>query len=94
MNRGSQHGVRWPVSLEGVVRNQPVGRAFGRYLLRRLAEGQRLGLRKDVGDQLVVVMTERVQALAKGDEVARDEARALMDQLIERMLAIGAGSPQ
>ena len=34
---------------------------------------------------------ERIQRLRERDEVARNEPRALMDQLVERMLAVGAG---
>ena len=55
-----------------------------------LAEGQRFGLGEDVGQQHVVMPAERVERLREGDEVAGDEPRALMDQLIEGMLAVGA----
>src|SRR5262249_62283663 len=34
---------------------------------------------------------ERVERLREGDEVTGDEPGALMDQLIERVLAIGSG---
>ena len=56
-----------------------------------LAEGQRLGLGEDVGHQHVVMPAERVQGLGEGDEVAGDEPRALVDQLVEGVLAVGAG---
>ena len=55
-----------------------------------LAEGQRLRLGEDVGEQHVVMLAERVEGLGEGDEVARDEPRPLMDQLIEGVLAVGA----
>ena len=55
-----------------------------------LAEGQRLGLGEDIGQQHVVMPAERVQGPGEGDEIAGDEPRALMDQLIEGMLAVGA----
>ena len=35
--------------------------------------------------------TEGIQRLGEGDEVARDEARALVDELVEGMLAVRAG---
>ena len=37
-----------------------------------------------------MLAVERIQALAETDEVARHERRALMQQLIERMLPVGA----
>ena len=55
-----------------------------------LAERQRLGLREDVGQQHVVMPSERIERLVEPDEVARDEPRALMNQLIERMLTVGS----
>ena len=72
------------------VRHEPVGRAFGLDLLGRLAERQRFGLREDVRQQHVVMPAERIERLAEGDEVARNEPRALVNQLIERVLAVGA----
>ncbi len=62
-----------------------------RHFVRRLAEGQRLGLREQVRHQQVVLAAERIEALAEADEVAGHEPRALMDQLVERVLAVGAG---
>ena len=37
------------------------------------------------------MLAERVLALDGGDEVARDQLRALVDQLVEGVLAVGAG---
>ena len=85
-----EDGVRRAVALEDAVRHQPVGRALGLDFLGRLAEGQRLGLGEDVGQQDVVVPAERIERLAEGDEVAGDQPGALMDQLVERVLAVGA----
>ena len=56
-----------------------------------LAEGERLGLGEDVGHQHVVMAAERIERFDEGDEVAGDEPRALVDQLVEGMLAVGAG---
>ena len=57
----------------------------------RLAERQRLGLRKNVGDQNVVMRAQRIERLAERDEVARNQSRSLVNELIERMLAVGPG---
>src|SRR5271166_1479978 len=46
-------------------------------------------LREDVGEQHVMLFAQRVQRLAEGDKVARDQTRPLVDQLIERVLAVG-----
>ena len=48
----------------------------------------RLG--EDIGHQKIVVVPQRIERLAETDEVARDQPGALMDQLVERVLAIGA----
>src|SRR5256885_577471 len=78
--------VRGAIALEHPMGNERVRRAFGLDLLARLAEGQRLGLCEHVRQQEVVMPTERVQGLAEGDEVTRDEPGPLVDQLVERML--------
>src|SRR5579884_2411066 len=72
------------------MRREPVRRPLRLHLFERLAEGKRLGLRENVGNQQIVMPSERIQRAAKGDEVARDEFRALVNQLIEGMLAVGA----
>ena len=72
------------------MRHEPVRRSLRLDLLRRLAEGQRLGLGEDVGQEHVVMAAQGVQRPAEGDEVARDEPRALMNQLVKRMLTVGS----
>ena len=84
-----QDRVRRAVALEDPMGHEPVRRALGLDLLRRLAEGQRLGLGEDVRQQHVVVPAERVERLGERDEVAGDEPGPLMDQLIEGVLAVG-----
>ena len=37
-----------------------------------------------------MLLAHRVQRLGEGDEVAGDQPGSLMDQLIKRMLAVGA----
>ena len=54
----------------------------------RLPERKRLGLREDVRDEQVVVAPERVEARCEADEVARDQPRALVDQLVEAVLPV------
>ena len=41
--------IRRAVALEDAMGDEPIPRAFRFYFLRRLAEGQRLGLGEDVG---------------------------------------------
>ena len=72
------------------VRGEPGRRAFGLDLGRRLAEGQGLGLGEDVGHQQVVMPAQRVERLREADEVAGDKLGALVDQLVEGMLSVGA----
>src|SRR5262245_11530686 len=38
-----------------------------------------------------MLLTQRIQRLAESDEVTGNQARPLMDQLIKRVLTIGAG---
>src|SRR5215470_11114502 len=71
------------------MRHEPIERAFRFDLIGGLAESQRLRLREHIGDQDVVMPAQSVERLDKRDEIAGYEARALVDQLIERMLAIG-----
>ena len=60
------------------------------HLVGGLAEGERLALREQVRHQQVVLPAERIERLGEADEVARHEPRALVDELVERMLAVGA----
>ena len=58
-------------------------------LLLGLAERERLRLREHVRHQDVVVVAERVERLGEADQVDRDQLRALVDQLVEAVLAVG-----
>jgi hypothetical protein len=75
------------------VRYQVLRCPFGSNLVLSSANRQCLGLGEEIGQQQVVVIAQRVQALAEADDIARDQ-RSLVQQLIQGMLAIGAGSPQ
>ena len=85
-----EDGVRRAVALEDPVGHQPIRRALGLDLLRRLAKRQRLGLGEDVRQQHVVVRSKRIERLSESDEVTGDKPGALMDQLIEGVLAVGS----
>src|SRR5579875_999875 len=86
-----EDGVGGAVAFEHAMRNEPVGGALGFDLLGGLAKGEGFGLSEDVGHEDVVMLAERVEGLEEADEVAGDEAGALVDELIEAVLAVGAG---
>src|SRR5215467_3561033 len=71
------------------MRHKPVRCALSLDLFRCLAEGQRLGLSKHVCQKNVMVTTERIECLIECNEVAGNEPRSLMDQLVKGMLAVG-----
>ena len=51
-------------------------------------------MRKHIRHQQVVVLAQRVQCLAETDEIAWDEFRSLVNELIKRVLAVGPGLAQ
>src|SRR4029450_11298788 len=85
-----EEGIRRAIALEYPVRHQPIRRALGLDFLGCFTEGQRLGLGEDVRQEYVVVPAQRIERLEKGDEVTWDQSGALMDQLVEGLLAVGA----
>ena len=82
------------VALEDASGNHPLGRALGADLVGGLAEGERLGLGEEVAQEelmdVLAVVAHRVGRVGEGDEVGGDHAGALMDQLVESVLAVGA----
>lgn len=54
------------------------------------AERERLRLGEDVRRQDVVMIAERVDALAEADQVDRDQLGPLVQELVEAALAVGA----
>jgi len=77
------------------MRHEPRRSAFSQDLLRRFAESECFRLGKNIGHEQVVVAAKRVQGIRENDKVARDEFRSLMNELVERMLAVSLpGSPQ
>src|SRR5690606_32509878 len=85
-----QERVRGAIAGERAMWNELGGRPLVRDLLRRLAEGERLGLCEEVRHELVVMGAEGIEAAYEADEIARDELRSLVQQLEERVLAVGA----
>ena len=83
--------VRRTVAFEDSVGHEPVRRALGFDLLGRLAECQCLGLGENVRQKYVMVAAERLERLGERDEVTWDKPGPLMDQLVEGVLAVGAG---
>src|SRR5262245_52549439 len=81
--------VRRAVAFKDPMRYETLLRAFSRHFLGRLPEGQRLGLREHICQEHVVMLAKRVESLAEGDEVARNQPGSLMNQLVERVLPVG-----
>ena len=93
----AEDGGRRPVALEDAGGNHPLGRALGADLVSGLAEGERLGLGEEVAEELMdvlAVVRNRVGRVDEGDEIRGDHTGALMDQLVEGVLAVGAGLAQ
>ena len=87
----AEDGVGRSIALKNAVRDEPFGHAFAMHLFGGLAEGQGLGLGQHIRDQDVVMGADGMQRLGERDEVAWDELRSLMDQLVKRVLAVRAG---
>ena len=70
------------------------GGTLGADLVGGLAEGQGRGLGEEVGQEqlvhVVVAVDQRVRRGGDGDEVGRDHLGALVDQLVEGVLPVGA----
>ena len=63
---------------------------FAAHFAAALAKCQRFRLGKDIRHQQVVMIAQSVQCSAKTDEITRDQLGALVNQLVERMLPVGA----
>jgi len=89
-------GVRRLVAFEYLVRSEECdfffgfagGAEFFLSLGESLAVHQSFRLGKEVGEQLLVVIANLVVAVGRGDEVARNHLGALMDELVEGVLAV------
>src|SRR5436190_21206415 len=82
--------VRGAVSLHHPVGYDRLRGPLGAHLVGGAAERQRLALREHVRQQQLVVLAKRVEGLRERDEVARDQARSLVEELVEGVLAVGA----
>ena len=94
-----EDGGAGAVAVEDPVRHQrrsrlvadALGAQLRSHLVRAPAAHQGLGLGKAVGEQLVMVVVDRVGGVDDPDEVARHQLGALVDELEEGVLAVGAG---
>ena len=92
----SQDGGGRAVSRHDLVRHDGLVYAFGRDFFCGLAKGQHLGLGKEVAHEQVMHGAgaigggEVLLRASESDEVRRDEAGALVHELEEGVLAIGA----
>src|SRR6266403_6273627 len=69
----SEDRVRWTITFEYPMGNEPFGSALCLHLFRSLAECQCLGLRANIGNQHIVVAAKWVERLRKSNVVAGDE---------------------
>lgn len=87
-----EHARRGPVSEEDLVRRQVIRGTFSLDLVHSLADHQGFGLREIVGGKhlLVQVVGDGIVRLGSQDEVGGNQLGALVDQLKEGVLSIGA----
>ena len=82
------------VAGEHAGRNDLFRSALCTHFVSGLAEGESLGLCEVVAEEqlvhVLVAVLGRVRGVHERDEVGRDQLGALMDQLVEGMLAVGA----
>ncbi len=76
---------------EGAGCDLGLGHAVGAHLVGSATERQRLGLGEEVGHEDVLVDIDLVRRVHHADEVGGDELRALMDELVVGVLAVGTG---
>src|ERR1041385_772465 len=69
--------------------DQPGRCSFGFDFLRCLSKCQRFSLRKQIRQQQLMMAAKRIQGPAEADKIAGNQPSALMNKLIERMLAVG-----
>ena len=86
---------RRTVALKAAGRDDLLGRALGANLVGRLAKGECLGLGQEVAqEQLVDILAAvgcGVGSVGESDKVGRDHHGALVQQLVEGVLTVGAG---
>ena len=83
------------VAGEDARRDHPLRGALRTDLVRSLAKGEGLRLRKEVAQEelvhVLVAVLRGVGGVDKRDEIGRNHARTLVNELVERVLAVGAG---
>jgi len=86
-------GSGGPVAEESLVGNELVGSALGLDSFGGLADHEGLGLGEEVGGKhaLVLVVVNGVVGLGGQDEVGGNELGALVEELEEGVLGVGAG---
>jgi hypothetical protein len=90
----NQFAQRRSIALERAVRRQPLRCPGGPDFLGRPAECARLSLREHIGQQQIVMLAQRIERMDETDEVARNELRSLVDELIKRCWPLVHVSPQ
>jgi len=96
-----EEGIGGAVAREGLVGNQFLQglslkaflREFNSGLFLGFAFHQGLSLSEKVGQKNVVMPPERIKRFNRGQKVAGDQLRSLMNQLIKGMLTVGARFP-
>src|SRR5699024_7149534 len=94
---GGDDRGRGPVARKGPGGDEILGGALGAHLLGRLAERERASLGEEVRhEQVVHVLLSVLEGMGRagdGDEIRWDEPSSLVDELVERVLAVGARLP-
>ena len=83
--------VRWGARIRGPLRAHARRLHLGQRLLAGPPAHQGLGLGEEVGHELGVMVAQRILAVDGGDEVRGDHLGPLVDELVEGVLAVGAG---
>src|SRR5271165_4727541 len=76
---GQDRGRR-TVALKRFVRHQPLGSSSRRNFLRRFTERQRLRLRQYIGEEQVMMNSQRIELVHESDEVAWDRLGSLVNE--------------
>ena len=92
---GGHNRGRRTVAAEDTGVYHMLGGTFSTYLILGLAESERLSLCEEVCEEelvhILLAILGGVRRVGEGQEVRRDKAGALVDQLVESVLTVGAG---
>ena len=94
--QGEHNAVARPIALKHLTLNQSLTRTSAQLLpdlFLSFPKRKRLGLREKVGQEDAVMFRvfDGVVRRCWGDEICRDELGALVDKLVEGVLAVGTG---